>query len=792
MGRTSLRISIAVLVAAALSFVPFLVEACGPDLSAPTLTGYHSPDIPIDQYSRGRLGLLQPGYVHICLYVAYRNLIGKPLTDAEIAAIGQPAPPSYLPSPPQTGPNQPPNWVDAWKQARQKVPGVSRPAPNFGFYTDTGVFRISPQGDLTSYYNCMEGAYQYALQTLDQRIAQFGAQSPYVQQWLDAQDQVFDNCRGAAGYPPQQPAAVIPAAASSTDPLEIRQDRAYQIAAAHFYAGDLDLAKPDFEAIANDPASPYRKLSAYLVARVLVREGTLEAGVGKFDAQKLGKAERRLESILADRNLAEYHSAARRLLGYVRIRLYPQQRMRELESALLSRQANPDFGQNLTDYLWLLDRQPRDSEPAASATAQLAQETAAAAEPGDMTDWIDTFPRAGPAAFRHSLQKWQQTGSVPWLVAAISQAPANNSAAADLEAAAAKLTPDSPAYVTAAFHRLRLLAEADRRVGARAGIDSLLASAPPALSPAARNEFLALRMSLATSPADWLRFAPRRPVDMGGYAYVRPAGGSPPSKPDILDSDASIVLTEKLPLSLLAEAAESRSLPPSLREEIAIAAWTRAVVLHDTILARHVSPVLASLEPELRPSLDAFTSAASAFDRDFAAAFLLLRFPGMRPFVPAGLPRWSVLDGPQPLSKIDTFRNNWWCQMSPPPSNVWQENYYTMYAKLSEPLGEIYAGGKVPSPAFLSESERAAATQQWSALQALPTAPDWLGKIALEWAQAHPRDPRVPEALHLVVRAGHYGCGDAKTPDYSRRAFTLLHARYPSSPWTKRTTYWFK
>ena len=50
-------------------------------------------------------------------------------------------------------------------------------------------------------------------------------------------------------------------------------------------------------------------------------------------------------------------------------------------------------------------------------------------------------------------------------------------------------------------------------------------------------------------------------------------------------------------------------------------------------------------------------------------------------------------------------------------------------------------------------------------------------------------DPRVPEALHLVVRLTQYG--DAGNNSVSRRAYNLLRASYPQSPWTKQTPYWF-
>ena len=73
-------------------------------------------------------------------------------------------------------------------------------------------------------------------------------------------------------------------------------------------------------------------------------------------------------------------------------------------------------------------------------------------------------------------------------------------------------------------------------------------------------------------------------------------------------------------------------------------------------------------------------------------------------------------------------------------------------------------------------------------LSKLPGAPTYLGSIVIPWAKAHPSDPRVPEALHLVVRATQYGDHDSDT---SKAAYDLLHSRFPKSPWTAKTPKWF-
>ena len=58
----------------------------------------------------------------------------------------------------------------------------------------------------------------------------------------------------------------------------------------------------------------------------------------------------------------------------------------------------------------------------------------------------------------------------------------------------------------------------------------------------------------------------------------------------------------------------------------------------------------------------------------------------------------------------------------------------------------------------------------------------------LAYLQAHPADPRAPEALYWLVRVGRFGGGH----DHSgAKAFRLLHARYPRSAWAARTPYYY-
>jgi TolA-binding protein len=806
------RIFAAVFLALLLILPPPLAFACGPDFTAPTYTDFNAPDARDASYAAGKLGILQRGYYHVYLFEAYRNLSAKPFNAAELASLGfQPTSASQQNASPSQNPAEPKNWIATWESTRANLLG-EKPKNSPRTFDPVGVTRAGMQDErYVAYYNCLSGAFENAVHTLQNRAAQFGAQSAVIKEWIAAQDQVFENCSADISYPPKPKPAVIPAASHPEDPAIIRADRAYQIAAALFYAGDFDAAQKAFEDIAKDSSSPYQKIAPYLRARVLVRKGTLETNDSEYDVDALSLAEAQLRAILADKNSPDFHAAAERLLGFVRIRLHRQDRLHELEASLQSGAPANSFNQDLTDYLWLLDHPVLTKTvtitPASEGkTAQkgVTVDESSRLAGADMTDWILTFSHSCGECYDHSLQRWNETKSLPWLVAALSQADAKESALPALLAAASKVGPDSPAYLTLTFHRLRLLEQSGNVDAARHDLDELLAQQRNSMPISARNEFLALRMKLASNLAEFLQFAPRLSTDATGVALI-PAGKSDydPGSPEYaitrphFDSDASVVLTEKLPLRLLADAAKSNTLTPALRSDIAVAAWTRAILLKNDAIAREMTPVLTESVPELKDDLAEYAKTSDPEAGESAAVFAILRNPGFRPFVSASPGRgWFYSTTDNHFNSIDNFGDNWWCRFVPSikdqPANG---GFYRLFSTLRAPLQEIYPVGVATAPAFLSAEDKNTAAEEVSALADLPSAPRWLGQFTLEWAKAHPDDPRVPEALHNVVRSWRYGCTETDqtdAPNYSKDAFEILHTRYPDNDWTKKTPYWFK
>jgi hypothetical protein len=230
-----------------------------------------------------------------------------------------------------------------------------------------------------------------------------------------------------------------------------------------------------------------------------------------------------------------------------------------------------------------------------------------------------------------------------------------------------------------------------------------------------------------------------------------------------------------MPLPLMARVAQSSRLPPNMQRDVALAVWTRAVLLDDAEIANAVVPIVARHFPQYGAGWKAYQGAATPQQKKIEAALLLLRLPGASPWFASGL------GYPYMREVIGLVATRWWehadsdNQAAPDAADI------ALCDDCALPL-------QFAPPAFLTSQDRDRARDEVARLRQLPGAPAYLGAIIIAWANAQPRDPRVPEALHLVVRATRYGEKNTAT---SKAAYTLLHDRYRRNPWTSKTPLWF-
>lgn len=636
---------------------------------------------------------------------------------------------------------------DQWQAAHQAVAGKPAGAVATG--------RWDNQPGRPGYIPvCGEDAMRVAARTLRQRAQSHGAKDPWVLDWLAGQDKVFAACGGAKTEPP------MPAAA----PDWLKRDRAYQIAAAHFYQGRFDQAAEEFGRIAADPDSPWRSLAAYLVARVLARKADANSPA-RPDLAAYQAARAAAEKVLADPGLADRHDATRNLLRRILLASDPVEAGRQFETRLTTTTAADYLLQDIVDYR-------------ASKTM------------GDhpMGRWVQimsspppTTPDDDPA-----LAYWRQQHSLPWLVAAMTGKLEDRQTIDELIAASRQVDRQSPAYIHLLYHRIRLLIVSDRRAAAAQELDGADFAA---MDIPTRNQFLALRVAVARTPEEFFRAAPRRVFYFWNAGFDSDQPLAPPLKrslkdvnpeitwrpelyrndPAYFDQDAVDVFNDCLSLPAQASLLRGQDWPPHLRRQLAIFVFVRAVALQRIDMAQSLAGDLAAALPELGDTLTALRQSQSNEERLFLMALVALRLPGGSIVLRPGL---GYRIGP---TYVGEYGPRWWGEDD--------------IAHFQTQPGD---GG--PSPAqtcgapFIARATFDAAQAEARRLGGIGTAASYLGNIVLRYAARHPDDARVPQALHLAVRATRYGEPDKKV---SLDAYNLLHKRYADSAWARKTPFWY-
>jgi hypothetical protein len=725
-------------VGTALSCAIAVAIACGPFLTdLETVTATHPADR--SRYASGELGIVRPRFERRHLLQAYRVMTGRgplQMIDAPDATIAPGA---------TTAPETP---VEEWFAI------AGGPPPGFSQERDAGDYQFIT--------NCPDAAFAQALRTYRARAAQFGARSEELKGWVAAQSTVFANCSGPLALPPE---------AAPTATALVRADRAYQAAAAHFYAMDYLEAEKRFRAIAAEPSSPWRPLGRYLAARANIRQATVREKDDALLRSRLVTAEADLRATLADPEASALHASARGLLEFVAARLQPVERLHALTRTLLG--SAPVAAQDLTDYVRLMDAFVGNT--VTYDLGAVAQRTALVAD-DDVTAWILTMQATEPD-LDGAIARWRRDRAVPWLVALLWRIPPQHRAAGELLEAAAALDSRSPAHATAAFLRARLLAQRGDADAARTVLATLPDAPAPGFPPETVNLIKAERFALARSLEELLANAPR--------ASVVPLDNLPDSAAaamPVFDFDAGYVLTHRLPLERLVVAAESAALPDRLRTRVAAAAFARGVVLKQEPAALRAVAVLRRVAPDLTRDFDEYANAGDAAARHRAGVLVLLRTPGLHTYV-RGLDNDRTIASRGLDRQFDhMFRLNWWCAES--------EAYAALPS--TELTTLMYPDRTVPFPAFLTADERRQAEVESTTLAAAGSGRAYLAAETLAWARTDPRNPSVAEALAQVVEGWRWGCGDDARWPLARQAFTVLHASFPQSEWARRTKYWYR
>ncbi len=419
----------------------------------------------------------------------------------------------------------------------------------------------------------------------------------------------------------------------------------------------------------------------------------------------------------------------------------------------------------------------------------------------ELSDWIFTSQSEDPRAYDHAVARWRQTQSHAWLAVALNKANVTSRGVLRLQREAEAIEKDATVYATVAYNLIRLRMESSRVVEARRLFDEDLVNRLDQLPATSQNLLLAQRMKMATTVGEFLKFASRKPAAFSEYGtigritdlltmdkslydptynketkeeYDRNAEERfkqfmPWDERRAFDYDSADILNWHFSLKALLEASRDPSLPDYLQKSMALAVWTRAVILKNHVVAREVAHDVVRLAPEMATVMKGYLDATTPQQREDESLFVLLKFPNLSPYVPFGVPEFST-----PEESEYYFELSWWCKQS---DTEWNDK--------GDEVPKV-----VPNPKFLPLSITSAAKRERAALVAIGDAKSYLGKRALEWSRRVPNDPRVPEALFIGFNANlsyKYGCGSWEQDEETRTAIVkLLRERYPQSPWTQK------
>jgi hypothetical protein len=745
--ETCLALTILISTCTVLNSLPATGCAIGID---PYYTFTNHPDFPLDKYAAGRLGIIQAGYARSYLLPAYRYLSGQNLSADEQKGLVElwqkRLTESYFNSDENAA---------AWLKARADIPGAAKIDR-----IDTE-HSISPEEKYQSYCNCQKSAFDTAAETLRTLVGKYGAVSAAVKEWLAAQDKVFSNC-GDEVYSDKPHKIVIPTPLAPAADAVLQKYRAYQIASANFYAQNFDLARRQFDAIAADNESPWKRLSAYLSVRTMVRQATLSKVLNK---DLLKSAAELLAKLAADPAYAGLSADFSKLTSFIAVRLTPEKHLSELLTGKLTADNTGEITKTIDSLLGCQDD--------GSDSVQY-DKVPAALKHSDEVDWILTLQSGAGTAKHHAIERWKQTHALPWLLAAATVIDARDP---DVNAflAEASRVESGPARWTLFSHANRLRLSAGKTGAVREELDKILNNPPADLPPGSLNQLTSQRLTLSASLDELVRYGVQTPVAVcstGGCEQVPDdidqifKSGQMKKESPLWTPEAGQVVQKDLPLSVLKQLASNNRLPIKLRGNVAWTSWVRAVLVGDETAAAELAQIARPFNPSRAKHFDAYLSANTPELRKFAAVFLMLHFSSAQPNASFGPP------------EEDSYgdASGWWWSAGPAASKDQADESKT---------------AKSFAPLFLTAAQKAQAKQEQTKLAAVETAPTYFAKTVLAFARLHPGDARVPEALHWLVKSTRYGYCDDTTKGLSKQAFTLLHTKYITSPWTGKTPYYY-
>lgn len=774
-----------------------MAEACGPDFTGALLINGNHPDLPLKLFAQGSIGVVQPGWAQSYLVIAYRYLSNVPLDAKEQASMLR-------------------LWHQRLSSMNSFMVGMDDQHDPIGTYfklrarvTGEKLHPNSSRWDFNYASSVGDNAFANALKNLQLVIKTYGEKSSEAKEWVKAQDCVIGYNKGN-----QQS---IPAVAPVTFDATMKAQRDYQVAAATFYANDLEKAKSLFEKLASSGGPYWKDLAWYMAARTVVN-----AAFTASDTTQEKDAKNYVNKILASSGNSTFRDDLVDLYEWMSNVIAPPSENTQALIDSIMKPHNERLGNDVDVLTSLLnDSLPSfmGLDPGTTSDSDEKKDvskTRIDTTKYDLTDWIANVQEPGnvwwgeeerakwekmkPAKAAHALKRWRATKSPAWLVAAVSKNDLQNKSNQDLMQAASQLTEKSPAFLTAKFYICNSLIKAGKIAEARKLSQEILAMKN--LPPSSKNLFLSQSLAIVSSITEFKKKMVQRPVVV---TLDLDSPKLPPKWQDIekrnqyftcdevISDLLSNDLNANLPQAQWVSWALDKSVPRTAHVEIVRAAWLRSK-LHGQENAALDAEMLSCF-PIIRKEMTKYMQAPAGPEKDFALACLILKYEGMNPHLHGGIVRHG-----DKFNEIDYYKANFWMPYTlkepSKPAISDDESYNLPWAEAvlqnsAKQINDLLASYSKPVLRSLLNKDELRQVDAERKTLFENTSSKFLGDRVLAWAKSNPKDPRLPEALYCVVRLPKWSYTGQYGSKYSKAAYFVLHKQYPKNPWTQKAVCWY-
>jgi len=614
--------------------------------------------------------------------------------------------------------------------------------------------------------------------------------------WIRSQNNVFNNCAVWEIFPKEKvtkkqsvfnniinffknlnKTTKLPENITASELL--KYDREYHEAAGAYYKKDYSLASRLFNNIISNKSHPHRNLVAlslgwtYIGVDVNNYENDLKNEDKSAESnylENLKKTQKYYENIVNNSEFKDIKYEAQKYLDFVIFRTDPARRLIEAENVLFNTNDSTEFARQLNDFrlLWykyfqrVLINQKR--EPKHDDYVEDINSTQS-----PFLRFLLEWEKPTEKGIQYSLENYKKSNNPLWLILALRQSNENQKDFNFIREEINKIKPESPFYLTAQYYFLDQLTKNEKNKDeAKTLAEKFMKKTYLNNQLSAFNLYSDIRERLSDNPTEAFNYSIRYSLalydenwDYLSYIpyYTYGNVGMNDSKNNPLLSNRSKVYLSTLNSSELTKFILDNTsfLKDSLERYIKLTVFDRLFVLGDTNSMDLIAENIVKTDNVMSPTFSQYITAKTNETKNFEAAKILVEYPEVYPQI-AGHIDINSDDPINILKEINDYRTNW----------------VSGFACLDERYK--------PDDFNPTQIDKEVADKK-------PI--NYLMATIVNYMDKNPSYTN-PELLHKVVDVGHYAtCQDDETSNIAKRAFQLLHSKYPGSYWAKQTPYWY-